>query len=107
MDRGRKIQAANNRAVLSSVLETVILCGRQNIALRGHADSGPVSDPTQQSTTVNEGNFRSLLRFRVSSGDNVLKNHLETCAKNAMYTSSVIQNELISTCGTLIRTELV
>ena len=29
-----------NRQMLRSIVETIALCGRQNIALRGHRDSG-------------------------------------------------------------------
>ena len=30
---------AKNRSILMSIVATVILCGRQNLALRGHQDS--------------------------------------------------------------------
>ena len=46
--------------------------------LHAVADEGPVR---------NEGNFRELLRFRVLSGDEILKSHLDTAAANATYIS--------------------
>ena len=42
-----------------------------------------------------EGNLRSLLAFRVDAGDDVLKQHLATAGKNAIYISKTSQNELI------------
>ncbi|XP_057670539.1 zinc finger MYM-type protein 1-like [Diorhabda carinulata] len=50
-----------------------------------------------------------LLRFRARSGDEVLKNHLLTQSTHtrAMYTSSVIQNEIIELCGSAIQEELI
>jgi len=64
----------NNRHVLKSIIEMVILCARQNIPLRGHRDSGRIT--SDEDTDINEGNFRALLRFRVRSGDDVLRRHL-------------------------------
>lgn len=56
---------------------------------------------------TNDGNFRALLRFRVESGDEALKNHLENCNLNSTYLSPHIQNEIIDISGQLILTELV
>jgi len=55
----------------------------------------------------NDGNFRSLLRFRANSGDVPLRTHLETCSKNASYTSPMIANEIILTCGDIILKKIV
>lgn len=55
----------------------------------------------------NDGNFRQLLRFRVDAGDKDLENHLMTCAKNGMYTSWRIQNEILTTSNILILQHLV
>lgn len=85
-----------NRLKLRSIVETIIFCGRQGIALRGHRD-----DHTQVISTPNSnhGNFLALLQFRVEAGDQVLDNHMKTAQGNALYTSKTIQNELISICG--------
>jgi hypothetical protein len=64
------------------------VCGKQGIALRGHRDSGPlnIDEPL-----INEGNFRSLLRFffkaTIISGDESFKLVKENCSKNALYIS--------------------
>ena len=44
---------------------------------------------------MNHGNFWALLNFRVDAGDKVLEDHLSRAARNATYTSSVIQNQMI------------
>jgi len=67
----------------------------------GHSDTGilalPDGDPA-----VKNGNFRALLRFRIDAGDVALKEHLESCMRNATYISQKIQNEIIATCGDII-----
>ena len=75
-----------NRKKLHSIVETIVLCGRQNIALCGHRDSGTDME-SLQSEVMNSGNFWALLKFRISAGDIILRDHLQTAARNAMYTS--------------------
>ena len=53
-----KRQIEQNRKKLVPIIETIFLCGRQGLALRGHRDAGRIlleEDPTE-----NEGNFRAL-----------------------------------------------
>ena len=71
MSSARMQQAASNRRGLASIVGTVKLCGRQNIALRRHRDSGVLENPSQFETTTNEGNFRALFRFRIAAGERV------------------------------------
>ena len=95
---------AENRTKLRSIAATVIFCGRQGIALRGHRDDGLVA---QTETAVNHGNFQALLQFRIDAGDTVLKEHLQTASRNAMYTSKEVQNEMIVVCGDIIRSKIL
>ena len=44
---------------------------------------------------LNCRNFKELLKFRADAGDNILEQHLASCAKNASYTSKTTQNELL------------
>ncbi|XP_052268629.1 52 kDa repressor of the inhibitor of the protein kinase-like [Dreissena polymorpha] len=81
-----------NRKILSGIVETIILCGKQNIALRGHEDDF--------------GNFRVLLHYQAKYNQ-VLFEHLNTCNPRTKYTSPQIQNELISICGKIITDDLV
>lgn len=45
-------------------------------------------------TYYNEGNFRELLRYRIASGDTILKQHLQTTHSRVTYISSNIQNQI-------------
>jgi len=58
-----------NRAKLVPIIETIIFCGRQEVALRGDNDSGPIFSCSADN---NDGNFRSLLRFKAQSGDCII-----------------------------------
>lgn len=101
-----KKEINDNRDRLRPIIKTILFCGNQGISLRGHRDSG-VIDLNEHASTENQGNFRELIKFRIDSGDNVLKNHLETTNKNATYLSPLIQNEIISICNKLILEHLV
>lgn len=96
-------QDAERKTILLSITKTIILCGRQEIALRGTCDSGNIF----RENDLNDGNFRSLLRFRIDSRDGILNKHLEYGPRNAQYTSPTIQNELIDLCGKHIQKQLV
>lgn len=90
-----------------------MLCGKQGLALRGHFDHGleslqtKVNNSNEDGKTLNEGNFRALLKFRIDAGDCDLENHLNTASKNATYTSPRVQNEIISSCNNIILKKLV
>ena len=84
-----------NRCKLKSILKSIVFCGKQVIALRGHRE--------QDGEESNPGNFRALLNFRVDAGDTVLEEHFKNTAKNATYTSPQIQNDLIACVGEWIR----
>lgn len=99
----KEIQENRNRII--PIIKTVLFCGKQGIALRGHRDGGMID--IEDDKMHNDGNFRQLLRFRVDAGDKDLENHLMTCAKNGMYTSWRIQNEILTTCNILILQHLV
>ena len=91
-----KIQEEEKRQKLLSIAKTVILCGRQNMPLRGHRDDGPIELETDPH--CNEGNFRALLRFRVDAGDKVLEDHLNTASSRSTCLSKTTQNEIINIC---------
>ena len=68
-----------NRQKLRSIIKTVVLCGKQNMALRGHRDELSHLDES----SGNPGNFQALLNFRVEAGDKVLANHFANGPRNA------------------------
>lgn len=69
--------------LLKKIVDAIILCGKQNIPLRGHRDD-----------TTNKGNFLAILQY-----DEQLWSHLLKAYKNALYTSKTIQNEVIQLIG--------
>ena len=101
LQRGMRDTIQKNRQMLRSIVETIVLCGRQNIALRGHRDSG--TDLEVQGAPSNHGNFWALLNFRISAGDTHSRDRLQRAARNATYTSPDTQNQLISILGDHIR----
>ena len=54
-----------NRQILRFIVETIVLCGCQNIALHGCRDSG--TDLEVQGERSNHGNFWVLLNVRISA----------------------------------------
>lgn len=102
LDQKRKEEIEINRKIVASIIETIIFIGRQDIASRGHRDFGAVALDEPE---VNEGNFRALLRFRIASGDDVLKNHFEKT--KTQYSSPLIQNEIITICGNVITDKII
>jgi len=108
----RLVQVQENRPRLRPIIETIILCGRQNIPLRGHKDDGYVLEQNLNtvesvSSVNNDGNFRELLRFRVAAGDTKLENHLKNASANATYIGKNTQNELINACGEEVLQNLI
>lgn len=89
-------QVQENRERLRPIIESIVFLGRQNIPLRGHRDDGRLDEEAGPS---NEGNFRELLRFKISSGDETLKQHLATASSRATYIGNTTQNQLITCCG--------
>lgn len=81
-------KVSKNREALISILKTICLCGKQNIALRGKTDV--------------RSNFIALLQYK-SEHDVVLREHLAHAPKNRRYISHRIQNELIDIIGCQIQ----
>jgi len=95
MSKNRQEQFDLNCKRLDAIIDCIVLCGKQNIALRGHRDAN------NQAQTSNPGNFKAILEFR-ALGDEILQKHLTNGPKNAQYTCPETQNEIISICKHLI-----
>jgi len=80
------------------------LCSRQELALRGTSDSGPL---TLDEPIHNDGTFRALMRMRMNFGDKMMTDRIENGAIKAMYISPTIQNNLITIIGKIIQDRLV
>lgn len=98
MQTKEKEKIKENRQKLIPIIKTIILCGTQNIPLRGHRDDGELNEDNK----FGEGNFRALINYRIDGGDGVLGKHIESCGKNASYMSKTTQNELIVCCGEVV-----
>ncbi|KAH0814367.1 hypothetical protein GEV33_008425 [Tenebrio molitor] len=98
-----------NRNRLRPIVETIIFLGRQNLAFRGHRDDGSIfhNISDESDVSVNEGNFRELLKYRISAGDKKLEEHLQSAHSNATYISKTTQNALISCCGKVISEKIL
>ena len=100
LNKDREQQIKTNRQILSSIVSTVLFCGRQGLALRGKRDDGVLQEE-------NRSNFNALLTFRIESGDELLATHLKTCDKTATYVSKTTQNNIIAIIGEQIRETLL
>lgn len=80
------------------------MCGRQELALRGTSDAGPL---TVNEPIHNDGTFRALLRMRMNFDDKMMTDRIENGAIKAMYISPTIQNNLITIIGKIIQDRLV
>lgn len=85
-------QVVRNQAILEAIIKCIVICGKQNIPLRGK--------------TEDLSNFMVLLKFRAEV-DEVLRTHLDSAPKNATYLSPNIQNEFIEICGDFIRSDII
>ena len=83
---GARKTIPDNRKKLRSITEIIVLCGRQNIALSSHCGSSTHMEGVPAVST-NHGNFCALLNFRISAGDTILRDHLQSAARCATYTS--------------------
>uniref|UniRef100_A0A8D9BNX0 Zinc finger MYM-type protein 1 n=1 Tax=Cacopsylla melanoneura TaxID=428564 RepID=A0A8D9BNX0_9HEMI len=103
LDSQRKREREENRRLLIPIIESIIFCGENEIALRGHSDSGPL---TMEKPEKKDGKLRALLRFRGQT-DETVRTYCKTSSRNATYISPLIQNEIIEICGNLIQKSLV
>lgn len=98
ISKANQEQYEKNRHILECIIKALLVCGKQNISIRGHRDDS-------MTTASNKGNFLAILDL-MSESDIILRNHLVYCKKNAMYTSKTIQNEIIGILGKWIRTSI-
>ncbi|KAL4123003.1 hypothetical protein QTP88_015236 [Uroleucon formosanum] len=88
LDTNRIKQIKANRERLIPIVDCVILCGRQEIALRGHKDYGKID----MECSLNQGNFRAILKYR-AYGDEMLKHIITIKDVNASKCFSVLVDE--------------
>ena len=96
LDSVRSKRREENRHYIRTVAEVILLCARQNVALRGHRES---------QLSLNKGNFLEILDM-ISNHDEIVKRRLQGGPRNAMYTSPGIQNTILSLLGGMVRKEI-
>ena len=89
----RKGRIEDNRHYLKTVIETILLCARQNIGLRGHRETVRSS---------NKGNFLEILNV-IARHDKIVKDRLQAGPRNAVYISAQIQNTILNMLGNKVR----
>lgn len=83
------------------IIECILLCGRQELALRGHrGEKGNIL--IDENAIQNAGNFRAILQFR-AKGDIFLQNFLEGTDTIIKYLSPGIQNQFINICNDILK----
>ncbi|KAJ8887467.1 hypothetical protein PR048_013682 [Dryococelus australis] len=86
-----KMKIQGNKQRLIAIVETILLCARQEIPFWGTNDSRPI-DVDGIEPDWNYGNFRALLRMCAKRGDMALKRPIAYAPLNALYTCSTTQN---------------
>ena len=92
----------NNIHVVKRIIEAILLCAEQGIALRGHRDHHQTSEADHFERPANRGNFLAILET-FALHDEILRQHLLYGQKNAKMVSWRIQNDIIACIAQFIR----
>ena len=84
LDKAAIVLRDQNRYYLRTLIELIVFCGRQEIALRGNDESDD---------SENKGNFLEIVEI-ISRHDPQFAKRLHSLPDNAIYMSPAIQNEL-------------
>lgn len=94
-------EIAENRSILTAVIEAILFCARQNIALRGHCEGYKSS---------NRGNFLELIKL-LSNYHAPLKYHLDKIEQKqhnrVTFLSNVAQNNILNIAAGMVRTVIL
>ena len=93
LDAARSQLIKKNRHYLKTILEVLLVCSQQEIALRGHDES---------MKSLNRGNFLEIFKL-IANHDEIIKERLTCGPRNAIYTSPIIQNELLHIMGEMVQ----
>ncbi|XP_028413710.1 52 kDa repressor of the inhibitor of the protein kinase-like [Dendronephthya gigantea] len=102
LDDMKRQQIEENRKLLRPIIGAIVLCGRQNIPLRGHRDDSS----NYLSDEVNCGNFIEILKYGAMCAGKTLEELFKSTPKNMTYKSKTTQNEIIDICGDMITKKL-
>ena len=88
-----------NRHYIEGVVDVVLLCCKQGVALRGHRESD------EEPSHVNKGNFLAILDL-LARHDPIVARRLHEGPQNAKYTHHSIQDNIIHVAALLIREQI-
>ena len=97
MARETKLEQIRTIKGILSIIDVVIALGMRGIAFRGNWD---------KVTKAEDRNFSYFVNWK-SQFDGDLREHLHKAARNAKYTSPVVQNTIISLCENAIREKVL
>lgn len=92
LDNLGKQAIKDNRHFIKTVAAILLVCAKQEIAIRGH---------DEREDSKNPGNFLSILKL-IAAHDEIVRSKLEKGPNNAKYTSPQIQNELLEVMGDIV-----
>lgn len=81
---------------MTVIIDVILLCAKQNLALRGHREN-------EQS--LNKGNFMEILHM-IARVDKIVAARLKSGPRNATYTSPAIQNTILNILGKMVREKI-
>ena len=90
LNSARNLQIQANRHYMRTLAEVILLCARQDLALRGHRES---------QSSLNRGNFLEILHL-IAKHDKVVEERLQ-CGPR--YTSPEVQNTLLNILANMVR----
>ena len=93
LNSARNLQIQANRHYMRTLAEVILLCARQDLALRGHRES---------QSSLNRGNFLEILHL-IAKHDKVVEERLQCGPRNAIYTSPEVQNTLLNILANMVR----
>lgn len=82
----------DDKVKLRAIVETTVLCSRQDLALRGDKGSGRIF---LEETLQNDGSFMTLLRYEANRRDTILANHMRA-QQAAMFSASARTFKIIN-----------
>ena len=106
LDEKVKAEVSKNRRLLYPICDTILTCGRQVLALRGHEDQSKRHPEPGGFATKQVDNFIELLHFKARDNPELIQD-MKECAKNKTYVSPPIQNELIQCFKDVLTEEIL
>ena len=94
----KKRQQTENRKLLRTIIEAVVLYGSQNIPQHGHRDDSS----NYLSDDINCGNFIEILKYGAMYAGKTVEELFKSMPKNMTYKPKTTQNEIIDIRDDLI-----